>query len=167
LTLKRIESLGLGYAVAEARTGLEALQRLKSKDPVELVLSDIVMPSGMSGYDLARWLASNKPEIKVILCSGYNDGDRRGDTKGAIQDITVLCKPYTREQLACALKNGLAAVHRPEETSKYAPRWHDLRAAFAATPKERLAVESVQAALNAKSRRPSRSRRRPPRQKML
>jgi CheY-like chemotaxis protein len=81
VTLKRIESLG--YAVAEARTGLEALQRLQSNDPVELVLSDIVMPGGTSGYDVARWLASNKPEIKVILCSGYDEGDLRGDTQGA------------------------------------------------------------------------------------
>jgi two-component system CheB/CheR fusion protein len=119
VTLKRIESLG--YAVAEARSGLEALQRLQSKDPVELVLSDIVMPGGMSGYDVARWLASNMPEIKVILCSGYSEGDLRGDTQGAIRDATVLGKPYTREQLAWALRNGLAAVHRAEETSKYPP----------------------------------------------
>ena len=117
VTLKRVESLG--YAVAEARTGLEALQRLQSKGSIHLVLSDIVMPGGMSGYDVARWLASNKPETKVILCSGYNDGDRRSDKRGPIRDITVLGKPYTREQLAAALRNALAAGHYvSEETSK-------------------------------------------------
>jgi CheY-like chemotaxis protein len=117
VTLKRIESLG--YAVAEARTGPEALQRLQSKGSIHLVLSDIVMPGGMSGYDVARWLASNKPETKVILCSGYNEGDRLGHTRGSIRDITVLGKPYTREQLAAALKNARAAVqHVRGKTSK-------------------------------------------------
>ena len=117
VTLKRIKSLG--YAVAEARTGPEALQQLQSMGSIPLVLSDIVMPGGMSGYDVARWFASNKPETKVILCSGYNEGDRLSDARGLIRDITVLGKPYTREQLAAALKNALAAVHYgPETTSK-------------------------------------------------
>jgi CheY-like chemotaxis protein len=190
VTLKRIESLG--YAVAEARTGLEALQRLQSKDPVELVLSDIVMPGGMSGYDVARWLASNKPEIKVILCSGYNEGDLRNDTQGAIRDIAVLGKPYTREQFAWALRNALAAVHHPEETSKYAPsiaRPAGGLCCYAGRPivedhQENAVGDAVSllavidahfvragagrgrvcsAALNAKSRRPNRSGRRLPR----
>ncbi len=117
VTRKRIESLG--YATAEARTGLEALQRLQSKGSIHLVLSDIVMPGGMSGYDVARWLASNKPVTKVILCSGYNEGDRLSHTRGSIRDITVLGKPYTREQLAAALKNALPALHcGHEEASK-------------------------------------------------
>ena len=95
----------------------EALQRLQSKGSIHLVLSDIVMPGGMSGYDVARWLASNKPETKVILCSGYNEGHRLSHTRGSIRDITVLGKPYTREQLAAALKNALAAVHYVHEES--------------------------------------------------
>ena len=115
VTLKRIELLG--YAVAEARTGPEALQRLQSKGSIHLVLSDIVMPGGMSGYDVARWLASNNPVTKVILCSGYNEGDRLSHTRGSIRDITVLGKPYTREQLAAALKNALAAVQYVQEES--------------------------------------------------
>ena len=107
VTLKRIESLG--YTVDEARTGPEALEQLKSGAPVRLVLSDIVMPDGMTGYDVARWVASNKPEIKVVLCSGYNEGDRSGDVKGSVRDVVVLAKPYSREQLAGALNNALAS----------------------------------------------------------
>ena len=117
VTLKRIKSLG--YAVIEARTGPEALQQLQSMGAIPLVLSDIVLPGGMSGYDVARWFASNKPETRVILCSGYNEGDRTSDRLGPIGDITVLGKPYTREQLAAALKKALASVHHVhEETSK-------------------------------------------------
>ena len=110
VTLKRIASLG--YAVNEARTGPEAIQRLQSKEPVQLVLSDIVMPGGMTGYDVARWLSANMPEIKVILCSGYNEGDRSGDAQGSIADIAILGKPYTRDHLAAALRDALAAVCR-------------------------------------------------------
>ena len=120
VTVKRIASLG--YAVTEARTGPEAVQRLQSKEPVQLVLSDIVIPGGMTGYDVARWLGSHMPQIRVILCSGYNEGDRRGDSQGSILDITVLGKPYTREHLAAALRDALTAVRRvPKEASDYAP----------------------------------------------
>ncbi len=106
VTLRRIESLG--YVVTEARTGPEALQLLLSEERVRLVLSDIVMPGGMSGYDVAHWLASNKPEVKVILCSGYTEADRCGELPDPIRDIPVLGKPFTREQLADALSRALA-----------------------------------------------------------
>ncbi len=80
VTLKRLEVLG--YSVAEARTGPEALERLTLREGIRLVLSDIVMPGGMTGYDVARWVASNKPDIKVIMCSGYNEGDRAVGARG-------------------------------------------------------------------------------------
>ena len=106
VTLKRIESLG--YAVVGARTGPEAVQRLKSEEPVQLVLSDIVMPGGMTGYDVAYWVASNKPKTQVILCSGYVEEDPQGDVQSSLRDVTVLGKPYNRDQLARALSNALA-----------------------------------------------------------
>ncbi len=105
VTLKRIESLG--YAVVEARTGLEAVQRLESREPVQLVLSDIVMPGGMTGYDLARWVALNMPKTQVILCSGYNEEESRGDVSSSVRAVTVLGKPYNRDQLARALSGAL------------------------------------------------------------
>ena len=104
VTLKRIESLG--YSVTEARTGAEAVQQLKSEEPVQIVLSDVVMPGGMTGYDVARWVASNKPDIQVVLCSGYNEEDPRGDTSSSIRDVVVLGKPYSRAQLARALSEA-------------------------------------------------------------
>jgi two-component system, cell cycle sensor histidine kinase and response regulator CckA len=107
MTLKRIE--GLGYSVAEARTGPEALALLTSDAPVQAVLSDVVMPGGMSGYDLVQWVASNKPDVQVITCSGYSEGERRGDASALADPRFELGKPYTREQLACALRNALSA----------------------------------------------------------
>ena len=71
MTLKRLALLG--YTVIEARNGPEALEQLQLQEGIRLVLSDIVMPGGMTGYDVARWVASNKPDVKVIMCSGYNE----------------------------------------------------------------------------------------------
>ena len=105
VTIKRLESLG--YAVIEAKTGPEAIERLSSHEPIQLCLSDVVMPGGMTGYDVARWVAANKPGVKVIMCSGYNEGDR-GAGQGA-HGVAVLGKPYTRDQLAGALSNALAS----------------------------------------------------------
>ena len=83
---------------------------------MQLVLSDIVMPGGMTGYDVARWVTSNKPGIQIILCSGHHDEDPGSDVRTPIRDVIVLGKPYSREQLARALSNALALV-QPEASS--------------------------------------------------
>ena len=64
------------------------------------------MPGGMTGYDVARWVASNKPATKVILCSGYSEGDRGCDEEN--RGVMTLGKPCTRDELARALSNALA-----------------------------------------------------------
>jgi len=107
VTLRRLEALG--YTVTEARTGPEALERLKAQEEVRLVLSDVVMPGGMTGYDVARWVAANKPDVKVIMCSGYNEGDRAIDAERGVDGAITLGKPYTRDQLVHALSKAFAS----------------------------------------------------------
>ena len=102
-TASRLESLG--YAVLEAKTGPEAITLLESGEPIALVFSDIVMPGGMTGYDVAEWVRSMKPDLKVLLTSGYSDMPLA--VSEAARKIKVLGKPYTREQLACALREAL------------------------------------------------------------
>ena len=63
-TVSRLESLG--YAVLEAKTGPEAITLLESGEPIALVFSDIVMPGGMTGYDVAEWVRSMKPEPQGV-----------------------------------------------------------------------------------------------------
>ena len=101
VTLERLEALG--YAVIEARSGPEAIERLKSDEPIALVFSDIVMPGGMTGHDLARWVLAAKPCVKVLLTSGYNA--ERGHN--AIAHIKVLAKPYTFTELAHSIHEAL------------------------------------------------------------
>jgi CheY-like chemotaxis protein len=101
-TARRLESLG--YAVVEAKTGPEAIARLESGAPVALVFSDIVMPGGMTGYDVAEWVRSTKPSLKVLLTTGYSEMPIGASE--AVQKTKVLGKPYTREQLAYALREA-------------------------------------------------------------
>jgi signal transduction histidine kinase len=95
----------LGYAVLEAKTGQEAITLLESGEPIALVFSDIVMPRGMTGYDVAEWVRSMKPRLKMLLTSGYSDMPLAASK--AARRVNVLGKPYTREQLACALREAL------------------------------------------------------------
>ena len=102
-TVHRLQSLG--YAVVEAKTGPEAITLLEAGGPVALVFSDIVMPGGMTGYDVAEWVRSMKPGLKVLLTTGYSEMPIGASEP--VQKIKVLGKPYTREQLACALREAL------------------------------------------------------------
>ena len=101
-TVRRLESLG--YPVLEARSGPEAITLLESGQPIALVFSDIVMPGGMTGYDVAEWVRANKPDLKMLLTSGYSDIPLTASD--AVRETKVLGKPYTREQLACALREA-------------------------------------------------------------
>jgi PAS domain S-box-containing protein len=103
-TLQRLEALG--YTVIEARSGPEAIERLKSDEPIALVFSDITMPGRMTGHDLARWVLAAKPYVKVLLTSGYNAG-RGHDGRDTIAHIRVLAKPYTLIELARSIREAL------------------------------------------------------------
>ena len=63
-----------GYQVLEAGSGAEALQvwEQPSRARIDLVLTDVVMPGGMSGRELAVRLLASQPRLKIIFTSGYN-----------------------------------------------------------------------------------------------
>jgi two-component system cell cycle sensor histidine kinase/response regulator CckA len=102
VTLKRIEALG--YVAEQARSGSEAFELLTSGLPIDLVLSDIVMPGVMSGLDLARRVRAEMPTIGFVLATGFSGEPLE---KNQALDVPVLQKPYTREQLARSLANNL------------------------------------------------------------
>lgn len=112
-----------GYRTLEARSGVEALAVWnRHQQAIDLVLTDMVMPEGMSGMELAERLHATKPSLKIIFASGYSMDDidtdfvRRGHA-------TFLQKPYTHITLAKAVRDcldmkpaGLASVP-PTETA--------------------------------------------------
>jgi nitrogen-specific signal transduction histidine kinase/ActR/RegA family two-component response regulator/HAMP domain-containing protein len=96
-----------GYRVLEAGSGAEALQVWERQaDIVDLVLTDMVMPGGMSGRELAVRLLASRPRLKIIFTSGYdveetNAGFFHCGGAGFLQ------KPYTRDDLVKALRETL------------------------------------------------------------
>ena len=96
-----------GYTVLSAESGREALKTWqKHKDRIQLLLTDIVMPDGVSGYELARQLQADQPQLKVIYTSGYsgNVADRR---LTMVEGVNFLQKPYAPQKLAEALRKNL------------------------------------------------------------
>jgi CheY-like chemotaxis protein len=101
-----------GYEVLEAGTGSEALQVLNRHDGhVDLLLTDMVMPDGMSGMDLAQRLRDTHPDLKIIFASGYSMEEL--DT-GFIREghAQFLQKPYTHVTLPKAVRECLDASQR-------------------------------------------------------
>ncbi len=102
---ERIE--GLGYYVIEAETGSAAIAILAEPGhDIQLVFSDVVMPGGVSGYDVARWVLAHAPEVKVLLTSGYPEevASSQGEPLPA---VALLRKPFSRAELAEALRQAL------------------------------------------------------------
>jgi CheY-like chemotaxis protein len=98
---------GCGYRVLEAGSGVEALQ-VWQRNPgrIDLVLTDMVMPQGMSGMELARKLVAAQPKLKVIIASGYTVDDL--DTEFLREGGALfLAKPYTQATLAKAVRDCL------------------------------------------------------------
>lgn len=103
----------LGCSVIEAVSGREALDRWPEiRDQVSLVVSDIVMPDGVSGWDLARELHHRHPDLGILLTSGYGDLPQDHGL-GGIPRIGFLQKPYgvntLREQLSTLASPVLAS----------------------------------------------------------
>src|SRR5690606_6362982 len=104
LTVARLEELG--FATLVAGDALEALTVLQSGATIDLVFTDLVMPGGMSGYELAHRVAENWPGMKVLLTSGYADELVRRD-EDAIAHLKVLSKPYRLADLSRAIADAL------------------------------------------------------------
>ena len=103
VTLQRVE--GLGYVALEAENAEAAIRILEDEPNLELVFSDVVLGHGMSGYELGLWVRANKPGRKVLLTTGYASGAAGGEK--IAREFPVLRKPYSRLQLALALKTAL------------------------------------------------------------
>ena len=97
----------LGYAVREASTARAAIALLDSGMPIDLVFSDVIMPAGMSGIELARELAGREKPPRVLLTSGYTA--QRVVPEELAGHLRVLRKPYTQADLSQAIHETLNA----------------------------------------------------------
>jgi PAS domain S-box-containing protein len=96
----------LGYRVVEASTGRKGLAELESNKDVALMFTDVVLPDGMTGRQLAEQACRQRPDLKVLFTTGY--------TRNAIvhhgrldPDVRLLSKPFTYAELAAKIRTIL------------------------------------------------------------
>ncbi|MEO6184489.1 MAG: response regulator, partial [Verrucomicrobiota bacterium] len=100
----------LGYSILEADSGVTALKVYKeSRGRIHLLLTDMVMPDGMTGRELAEIVQFNEPELKVIFTSGYN-AEIVGKDFTLNEGLNFLQKPYQPKKLAKVIRDCLDDV---------------------------------------------------------
>ena len=102
------ELKALGYRVIVTRNAPAALDILRGPEKIQLLFSDVVMPGGMFGPELAREAARLRPDLKILLTSGYTEHPAEA-LDGLGQEVRILNKPYRRHDLASMLRSALKA----------------------------------------------------------
>ena len=93
----RQQLIELGHPVIEAENAEQALAMVEQISDIAIVVSDVLMPGSLNGRQLSERIRHNRPQMRIVLVSGYaDDAPRPGDPP-------VLAKPFTRQDLARAL----------------------------------------------------------------
>ncbi len=92
-----------GYHVQQAPDAAAAMEFIESSEPIHLLLTDIVMPGEMDGRDLARVAMRRRPQMKVLLTSGFPDARFPGPGSRS-PGSRLLSKPYRKEELLRAVR---------------------------------------------------------------
>ena len=98
----RQQLIDLGYPVIEAENGRQALDMIDQILDIAIVVSDVIMPGGLNGRQLAEAILERQPAMRIVLMSGYTD---EAAADGA-SDLPVLAKPFVRQDLARALQRA-------------------------------------------------------------
>ena len=104
------ESLqALGYKVLTASNGEQALELLDSEPSISLLFSDVVMPGGINGYELAEQATAKQADLQVILTSGYTKKTLAHNGQARF-NANLLTKPYTQVELAQQVRSLLGEI---------------------------------------------------------
>lgn len=97
-----------GYAVIEAENGQDAMAIWeKKRSQIDLLVTDLVMPDGVTGQKLARTLQADRPDLKVIFSSGYECEDLEDCENLVDPHANFLKKPYPLGSLARMIRESL------------------------------------------------------------
>jgi CheY-like chemotaxis protein len=91
-----------GHRVALCGTADEAMKRLLSGEPFDVLFTDVVMPGRLTGMDLVQWCRRHRPDLPSVAATGYTAQAADGDTQ-------VLRKPYGLDALLNALQWAVPA----------------------------------------------------------
>lgn len=110
----------LGYQVTEAHDARDALACLRtSSEPFDLLFTDVSMPGGMSGQELADRMRTHEPDLPILLCSGHADASLI-ERSGLPSCCGFLAKPYSLSELAAGVDKALSSgdPHRREARAR-------------------------------------------------
>jgi PAS domain S-box-containing protein len=99
----------LGHEVTPARAGPEAMRVLEKEEGFDLLFTDIVMPEGINGVQLARMAQARRPALKVLLCSGWT-ADALDEAQAVNAPWPLLHKPFSGEELERAIAQATAPL---------------------------------------------------------
>ncbi len=97
----------LGYSFIEAADGPAALAALAEAPRIDLLLTDVMLPLGMNGVEVARRARERRPGLKVLFMSGYAEGALAPGAGGL--EVDLLHKPFRKAELAARLRRALDA----------------------------------------------------------
>jgi PAS domain S-box-containing protein len=95
-----------GYDIVEAEDGFQALAKLQEDPEIDLMFSDIVMPGGMNGFDLAQAASGMRPDLKIVHTSGYPKGAMVHQDEPRFKQGFIIMKPYRREELQKMIRDA-------------------------------------------------------------
>ena len=93
----------LGYLTLEAANGEQAMHMLAASSEIDIFISDLMLPGGLSGVDVVNHALAHYPQLNILLISGQ---DLRPAHNPALPDVALLRKPFTRGELAQALRHS-------------------------------------------------------------
>ena len=107
----------LGYRVLTAANGQAALELMNSGTPIDLLFTDVIMPGPIKGGELSIRAAQRVPPLPVLLVSGYTRDEVQHDGR-LPPGVTLLGKPYRRDDLARMVRNVLSASRTAQAQSQ-------------------------------------------------
>jgi PAS domain S-box-containing protein len=110
-SITEVMLVDLGHRVRRAGAALEALEFLRSDVHVDVLFSDVMMPGGMNGAQLASQARAMRPQLKILLTSGYAGEELEAALAGGSQPF--IRKPYLASELAQALEELAPAPEDP------------------------------------------------------
>jgi len=110
----------VGYAVLEAGDAREAIELVDHAAHVDLVFTDVRMPGELDGVGLARWVRTHRPDLPVLMTSGYYGTGWLGERLE--REVRLIQKPYTQDEVLGHIRRLLAAHvaadKRPSESAR-------------------------------------------------
>ena len=103
----------LGYAVVDAPDGIIGLELLEQQDDIRLLFTDVVLPGGLNGPEIARRATERRPDLKVLYTSGYT-GNAIQQLEALSTEVRLITKPYPIDQLAQEVRAALDDTPIPE-----------------------------------------------------